>query len=180
MLKADRNLGLRKIHPCQKYFYCFISMETCWKGFKIINFETKLFFENVGKISTAKWTPMGRTILKYIYPWSVLHTFTIRWISALDMTLVRLYHIGKFTLKVIYSFQKIWPPRACYAPPEGFRELSFATELPETLFQVLRKFDHSILNGFAQRGVEWCQVIDGEKVDLKNTKCNCKPRFKRI
>ena len=50
--------------------------------------ETKLFFENVGKISTA----MGRTILKYIYPWSVLHTFTIRWISTLDMTL-RSYHI---------------------------------------------------------------------------------------
>ena len=34
----------------------------------MITFETKLFFENVGKISTA----MGRTILKYIYPWSVL------------------------------------------------------------------------------------------------------------
>ena len=61
----------------------------------MITFETKLFFENVGKISTA----MGRTILKYIYPWSVLHTFTIRWISTLDMTL-RSYHIcdmGKFT-----------------------------------------------------------------------------------
>ena len=71
MLKADRNLGLRKIHPPQKYFYCFISMETCWKGFKFTTFETKLFFENVGKISMA----MGRTILKYIYPWSVLHTF---------------------------------------------------------------------------------------------------------
>ena len=85
MLKADRNLGLRKIYPRQKYFYCFISMETCWKGFKTITFETKLFFENVGKISTA----MGRTILKYIYPWSVLHTFTIRWISTLDMTLAR-------------------------------------------------------------------------------------------
>ena len=40
---------------------------------------------------------MGRTILKYIYPWSVLHTFTIRWISTLDMTLVRSYHMGKFT-----------------------------------------------------------------------------------
>ena len=76
-----------------KYFYCFISMETCWKGFKFTTFETKLFFENVGKISMA----MGRTILKYIYPWSVLHTFTIRWISTLDMTLVRSYHMGKFT-----------------------------------------------------------------------------------
>ena len=75
-------------HPRQKYFDCFISMETCWKGYKMITFETKLFFENVGKISTA----MGRTILKYIYPWSVLHTFTIRWISTLDMTL-RSYHI---------------------------------------------------------------------------------------
>ena len=90
MLKADRNL------------------KTCWKGFlkitlllrqnyyfwdKNITFETKIFFENVGKISTA----MGRTILKYIYPWSVLHTFTIRWISTLDMTLVRSYHMGKFT-----------------------------------------------------------------------------------
>ena len=141
MLKADRNLGLRKIYPRQKYFHCFISMETCWKGFKTITFETKLFFENVGKISTA----MGQTILKYIYPWSVLHTFTIRWISTLDMTLVR---------QVIYSFQKIWPPRACYAPPKGIRELSFAKELPETLFQVLRKSDHSILIGFAQRGVQ--------------------------
>ena len=29
----------------------------------MITFETKLFFENVGKISTA----MGRTILKYIW-----------------------------------------------------------------------------------------------------------------
>ena len=159
MLKADRNLGLRKIYPRQKYFYCFISMETCWKGFKIINFETKLFFENVGKISTAKWTPMGRTILKYIYPWSVLHTFTIRWILALDMKLVRSYHIIYIIIwassrQVIYSFQKIWPPRACYTPPEGIRELSFATELPETLVQVLRKFNHSIFNGFAQRGVE--------------------------
>ena len=56
--------------------------------------------------------------------------------------------------QVIYSFQKIWPPRACFAPPEGIRELSFAIELPETLVQVLRKFDHSIFNGFAQRGVE--------------------------
>ena len=27
-------------------------------------------------------------------------------------------------------------------------------ELPETLVQVLRKFDHSILIGFAQRGVQ--------------------------
>ena len=54
----------------------------------MVTFETKLFFENVGKILTA----MGRTILKYIYPWSVLHTFTIRWISTLDMTL-RSYHI---------------------------------------------------------------------------------------
>ena len=34
------------------------------------------------------------------------------------------------------------------------RELSFAKELPETLVQVLRKFDHSILIGFAQRGVQ--------------------------
>ena len=36
----------------------------------------------------------------------------------------------------------------------GIRELSFAIELPKTLVQVLRKFDHSIFNGFAQRGVE--------------------------
>ena len=36
---------------------------------------------------------MGRTILKYIYSWSVVHTFNIRWISTLDMTLVRSYHI---------------------------------------------------------------------------------------
>ena len=112
MLKADRNLGLRKIYPRQKYFYCFISMETCWKGFKTITFEPKLFFENVGKISTA----MGQTILKYIYPRSVLHTFTIRWISTLDMTLV-----PASSRQVIYSFQKIWPPRACYAPPKGIR-----------------------------------------------------------
>ena len=48
-------MGLRIIHPRQKYFYCFISMETCWKGFKIITvprlvdyFETQLFFENNG------------------------------------------------------------------------------------------------------------------------------------
>ena len=34
--EEDRNLGLRKIHPRQKYFYCFISMETCWKGFKLL------------------------------------------------------------------------------------------------------------------------------------------------
>ena len=103
-------------------------------------FETKL---NVGRISTA----MERTILKYIYPWSVLHTFTIRWISTLDMTL-RSYHIWASSRQVIYSFQNIWPPRACYVPPESIRELSFATELPETLVQVLRKFDHSIFNGF--------------------------------
>ena len=37
-------------------------------------------------------------------------------------------------------------------------ELSFATELPETLVQVLRKFDHSIFNGFAQRGVDMNDV----------------------
>ena len=36
---------------------------------------------------------MGRTILKYIYSWSVVHTFNIRWISTLDMKLVRSYHI---------------------------------------------------------------------------------------
>ena len=36
---------------------------------------------------------MGRTIFKYIYSWSVAHTFNIRWISTLDMTLVRWYHI---------------------------------------------------------------------------------------
>ena len=36
---------------------------------------------------------MGRTFLKYIYSWSVVHTFNIRWISTLDMTLVRSYHI---------------------------------------------------------------------------------------
>ena len=36
---------------------------------------------------------MGRTILKYIYSWSVVHTFNIRWISTLDMTLVRSYHV---------------------------------------------------------------------------------------
>ena len=36
---------------------------------------------------------MGRTILKYIYSWSVVHTSNIRWISTLDMTLVRSYHI---------------------------------------------------------------------------------------
>ena len=119
----------------------------------MITFETKLFFENVGKISTA----MGRTILKYIYPWSVLHTFTIRWISTLDMTL-RSYHIWASSRQVIYSFQNIWPPRACYVPPESIRELSFATELPETLVQVLRKFDHSIFNGFAQRGVDMNDV----------------------
>ena len=86
-------MGLRIIHPRQKYFYCFISMETCWKGFKIITleitFETQLFFENVCKTLTS----MGRTILKYIYSWSVVHTFNIRWISTLDMTLVRSYHI---------------------------------------------------------------------------------------
>ena len=61
-------------------------------------FETKL---NVGRISKA----MGQTILKYIYPWSVLHTFTIRWISTLDMTL-RSYHIWASSRQVIYSFQK--------------------------------------------------------------------------
>ena len=33
-------MGLRIIHPRQKYFYCFISMETCWKGFKIITYIT--------------------------------------------------------------------------------------------------------------------------------------------
>ena len=52
----------------------------------------------------------------------------------------------------------IWPPRACYVPPESIRELSFATELPETLVQVLRKFYHSIFNGFAQRGVDMNDV----------------------
>ena len=34
----------------------------------------------------------------------------------------------------------------------------FVTELPETLVQVLRKFDHSIFNGFAQRGVDMNDV----------------------
>ena len=99
---------------------------------------------------------MGRTILKYIYPWSVLHTFTIRWISTLDMTLVRSYHMDKLTSSYL-QFSKNLASQGlllCYAPPEGIRELSFATELPETLVQVLRKFDHSIFNGFAQRGVE--------------------------
>ena len=67
----------------------------------MITFETKLFFENIGKISTA----MGRTILKYIYPWSVLHTFTIRWISTLDMTL-RSYHIyGQVHVKLFTVFK---------------------------------------------------------------------------
>ena len=143
----------------------------------MITFETKLFFENVGKISTA----MGRKILiKYIYPWSVLHTFTIRWISTLDMTL-RSYHIWASSRQVIYSFQNIWPPRACYVSPESIRELSFATELPETLVQVLRKFDHSIFNGFAQRGVDMNDVYFYlRSKNFKNTKCNCKPRFKRI
>ena len=37
-------------------------------------------------------------------------------------------------------------------------ENPLATELPETLVQVLRKFDHSIFNGFAQRGVDMNEV----------------------
>ena len=34
----------------------------------------------------------------------------------------------------------------------------FVTELPETLVQVLRKFDHSIFKGFAQRWVDMNDV----------------------
>ena len=67
----------------------------------MITFETKLFFENVGKISTA----MGRTILKYIYPWSVLHTFTIRWISTLDMTLRSFIIYGQVHVKLFTVFK---------------------------------------------------------------------------
>ena len=60
-LDAESRPKSGTFYPRQKYFYCFISMETCWKGFKTITFETKLFFENVGKISTA----MGQTIFLF-------------------------------------------------------------------------------------------------------------------
>ena len=55
-------------------------METCWKGFKIITVPRLLLRHNY----FLKITAMGRTILKYIYSWSVVHTFNIRWISTLD------------------------------------------------------------------------------------------------
>ena len=64
----------------------------------------------------------------------------------------------------------------------GLPELSFATELPETLVQVLRKFDRALsLMVLHSVGLNDVKLSTVKKVDFKNTKCKfCEPRFKRM
>ena len=55
-------------------------------------------------------------------------------------------HVKLFTVKTL---RKTWPPKVCYAPLKGSsRVLLSATELPETLVQVLRKCEYSIFDSF--------------------------------
>ena len=113
---------------------------------------------------------MGRTILKYIYPWSVLHTFTIRWISTLDMTLVRSYHMGKFTSSYL-QFSKNLASQNSLLRQSYLRHLSrFSENLTTLSLMVL----HSV-------GLNDVKLSTVKKVDFKNTKCKfCEPRFKRM